>query len=96
MRWIVLISSPVQGEYELILHPEEVDDKKFSPKKNASWEIIDLEKTDKVNPSVSDPDSFLRIRILDCFPNPDPGNKKTNFSKAKTKFWENFCFQPKK
>jgi len=34
----------------LILHPEEeADDKKFSPKKptTASWEIIDLEKTDK-------------------------------------------------
>jgi hypothetical protein len=38
----------LQGEYELVLHPEEGEDKKFSPKKNSSWEIIDLEKTDKV------------------------------------------------
>ena len=42
---------------------------------------------------------FLRIRIQDFFPNPDPNparQQKTNFSKAKTKFWEKFCFSTQK
>ena len=36
----------IQGEYELIMCPED-DEKRISPKKTASWEIIDLENTDK-------------------------------------------------
>ena len=40
---------------------------------------------------------FLRIRILDFSPNPDPSRQqKTNFSKAKTKFWEKFLFSTQK
>jgi len=35
-----------EGEYELIMCPED-DEKRISPKKTASWEIIDLENTDK-------------------------------------------------
>ena len=37
-----------QGEYELIMMYEEQEDKRFSPKKSASWELIDLDNTDKV------------------------------------------------
>jgi len=42
--------------------------------------------------------AVFRIRILDFFPNPDPGSgqQKTNFSKAKTKFWEKFLFSTQK
>ena len=47
---------------------------------------------------------FLRIQILDFFPNLDPnldpgsGSRQqiTNFSKAKTKFWEKFLFSSQK
>ena len=38
--------------------------------------------------SVSDPDSF--------FTDPDPGNKKQIFFKAKTKFWEKFLLSTQK
>jgi len=34
---------------------------------------------------------FLRIRILEFFPSPDPG-KKLLFSKAIAKFWDKFLF----
>ena len=48
--------------------------------------------------SVSDPDSFFTKPDPGFFPNPDPdpGNKKTNFSKAKTNFWEKFLFSTQK
>ncbi|XP_023328013.1 polycomb protein suz12-B [Eurytemora carolleeae] len=36
-----------EGEYELIMMYEEQEDKRFSPKKSASWELIDLDNTDK-------------------------------------------------
>jgi len=41
---------------------------------------------------------FLRIRILDFFPNPDPdpGNKKLIFQRQKQNFGRNFCFQTQK
>ena len=41
---------------------------------------------------------FLRIRIQDFFPNPNSGSRqqKTNFSKAKTKFWEKILFSTQK
>jgi len=35
-----------EGEYELIMGPDEMDDRKISPKK-ASWELIDVDGTDK-------------------------------------------------
>ena len=41
--------------------------------------------------------SFLRIRILEFFPNPDPDpGQKHIFAKAKTKFWEKFLFSTQK
>ena len=41
---------------------------------------------------------FLKIRILEFFPNPDPdpGKKTQIFSKAVTKFWEKLLFSTQK
>ena len=39
---------PFQGEYELIMLPDDQDEKRFSPKKSATWEIIDVENSEKV------------------------------------------------
>jgi len=47
--------------------------------------------------NVGDPDSFYTDPDSGIFCNPDPvpdPGKKEIFSKAITKFWENFFFQP--
>jgi len=36
-----------EGEYELIMLPDDQDEKRFSPKKSATWEIIDVENSEK-------------------------------------------------